>query len=501
MLKQRASGILLHPTSLPGRYGIGTLGQEAFHFIDFLVKANQQFWQILPLGPTGFADSPYQCFSSHAGNPNLIDLDLLVSDGLLDPGDLREYPSFDDGPVHFDEVQHARSSLLKTAFQKFFLHADPVEKLKFRNFLKEQGKWINDYAIFRAIKEDNGQKPWYLWETSLKMRDEETLRSMQSTLHDEIEYHKFLQYIFFRQWLSVKGYAKKRAIQVLGDIPLYVAMDSADAWANPELFEFDETRNPVRVGGVPPDYFSETGQLWGNPLFRWDVLKQTGYRWWIDRIRTNLLLYDIIRIDHFRGFAGYWAVPAGEKTAVRGEWIPGPGKDFFDVLFREFPDLPIIAEDLGVITDDVERLRDSYQIPGMKVLQFAFDSSEANDYLPYNYIKNCIVYTGTHDNDTTAGWFNHASEQDREQVLDYLDRDASGINWSFIRLAFASVAYLAIIPMQDLLGLDSNARMNIPGTTVDNWRWRSRVQDFTPELAARLAKLTALYGRIRIEKR
>jgi 4-alpha-glucanotransferase len=304
-----------------------------------------------------------------------------------------------------------------------------------------------------------------------------------------------MQFLFFRQWASVKEYAHSQKVKIIGDIPLYVAHDSADAWGNPEIFEFDEQRDPIRVGGVPPDYFSETGQLWGNPLFRWDVLKDTGYQWWIERIRTSLFLYDIIRIDHFRGFAAYWAVPYSEKTAINGEWITCPGQDFFETLKREFGDLPVIAEDLGVITPDVETLRDGFGLPGMKILQFAFDSSEANDYIPHNYVKNCIVYTGTHDNDTVVGWFKTATDDDRKYVLDYLNTDDKDIHWSFIRLAMASVAFTAVIPMQDILGLDTSARMNLPGTTQGNWQWRLRAGDLQPALAEELAHLALLYGR------
>lgn len=500
MLKERSSGILLHPTSLPGRYGIGTLGRSAFDFIDFLVKAKQQYWQILPLGPTGYADSPYQCFSAHAGNPNLIDLDLLVKERILHRDDLAEYPQFHTGRIDFEAVQESRLPLLRKAWQSFTLYADNVEKMAYRNFLKDQSKWINDYALFRAIKANRDQKPWYLWEDPLKMREPEAIRAIQTLLHDEIDFHRFMQFLFFRQWTAVKEYAHSHKVKIIGDIPLYVALDSADAWANPDIFEFDEQLDPVRVGGVPPDYFSETGQLWGNPLFRWDRLKETGYRWWIERIRTNLFLYDIIRIDHFRGFAAYWAVPYAEKTAIRGEWIPCPGKDFFDALRAEFGDLPIIAEDLGVITPDVEELRDGFGLPGMKILQFAFDSSEANDYIPHNYVKNCIVYTGTHDNDTVVGWFNSAKPEDREYLLDYLGAGEDDIHWSLIRLAWSSVAYTAVVPMQDLLGLDTDARMNLPGTTQDNWQWRAKAGDFTPELAAKLAHLTMLYGRTKKSK-
>jgi len=500
MLKDRSSGILLHPTSLPGRYGIGTLGKAAFDFIDFLVRAKQQYWQILPLGPTGYADSPYQCFSAHAGNPNLLDLDLLVKGRLLNADDLADHPQMPDGLVDYDAIQEARLPLLRKAWHSFTHNADNIEKMAYRNFLKDQSAWINDYALFSAIKVNRGQKPWYHWEDPLKMREPEAIRVIQSLLHDEIDFHRFLQFLFFRQWLAVKEYAHTHKVRIIGDIPLYIALDSADAWANPGIFEFDEHLNPLRVGGVPPDYFSETGQLWGNPLFRWDVLKGTGYRWWIERIRTNLVLYDVIRIDHFRGFAAYWAVPYSEKTAINGEWVPCPGKEFFDAMKAEFGDLPIIAEDLGVITPDVEELRDGFGFPGMKILQFAFDSEEANDYLPHNYPKNCIVYTGTHDNDTVAGWFAGAKEEDRKYVLEYLNCGEHDIHWSFIRLAWASVANTAIIPMQDLLGLNTSSRMNLPGTTKDNWQWRAMSDDFSPELAAKLAHLTLLYGRAKKSK-
>ncbi len=501
MLKERASGILLHPTSLPGKYGIGTLGQSAFTFIDFLVKSRQKFWQILPLGPTGFADSPYQCFSSHAGNPNLVDLDLLIKQHLITREDLESMPEFKDNQVDFDAVQLARAPLLEKAFSNFQENSDQVEKLRFRNFLKDQAKWLNDYALFRAIKEHFHQRPWYQWEEPIKRKEEGAVQHYHSLLLTRVEFHKFLQYLFFKQWMDVKEYAHKKKVHIIGDIPLYVALDSADAWANPEIFEFDEHRNPIRVGGVPPDYFSETGQLWGNPLFRWDVLKNTGYQWWIDRIRTNLFLFDIIRIDHFRGFAGYWAVPYGEKTAIKGSWIPGPGHDFFHALLAAFGDLPIIAEDLGVMTPDVEELRDRFKLPGMKILEFAFDSSEANDYLPHNYIKNCLVYTGTHDNDTVVGWFKRATKEDRQLVLDYLNTGEQDIHWSFVRLAWASVANTSIVPMQDLLGLDSQARMNLPGTTQNNWKWRAQASDLSDQLADDLAKMTEIYGRAKKSKK
>ncbi|MCX6282164.1 MAG: 4-alpha-glucanotransferase [Bacteroidetes bacterium] len=500
MMNERASGILLHPTSLPGKYGIGTLGKAAFNFIDFLSKAKQQYWQILPLGPTGFGDSPYQCYSAHAGNPDLIDPDLLVSQHLLANDDLNSMPHFEEGSVDYDKVQKARLPLLIKAFHSFNEHAADLEKLAYRNFLKSHAPWLNDYALFRAVKEDSGNKPWYNWDKDLKTREPGALKEAENRLSSKIDFHKFLQFLFFKQWTSVKDYAKKHKIRIIGDIPLYISLDSSDAWANPGEFEFDGELKPIRVGGVPPDYFSETGQLWGNPLFRWDIMKHNNYKWWMDRIRTNLTLYDVIRIDHFRGFAAYWAVPYAEETAIKGEWIPGPGKDFFSALKNEFGDLPIIAEDLGVMTPDVEDLRDSFGLPGMKILEFAFDSSEANEYIPYSYNKNCIVYTGTHDNDTVVGWFKKASEDDRKQVLDYIHCDDKDIHWSFVRLAWSSVANIAIVPMQDLLGLDSEARMNLPGTTGGNWNWRAREADFPAELATALAALTSLYGRSRKSK-
>lgn len=491
---KRASGILLHPTSLPGNYGIGTLGRCARDFVDFLNKAKQTYWQVLPLGPTGFADSPYQCFSAHAGNPNMIDLEELVGEGLLTSEELATFPHFAESLVDFEEVVTERARLLETAFQRFSGSDDQRRKLKFRNFQKEH-RWLNDYALFRAIHTANSQTPWYEWDEPIKLRDPAAIIICQKKLKEQIDYEKFLQFLFFSQWLALKDYAHKRSVRIIGDIPIYVALDSADAWANTPLFEFDPQNKPLRVGGVPPDYFSETGQLWGNPLFRWKERREELYSWWVDRIRTNLLLFDIIRIDHFRGFAAYWAVPFGNKTAQNGTWVTGPGRDLFDVILERIGTLPVIAEDLGVITEDVNELRDRYYFPGMKILGFAFDSAETNNYLPYTYDKNCVVYTGTHDNNTIIGWFRSASEIDRKFALEYTNSSGDEINWDMIRLAWASVANTAIVPLQDLLGLDETARMNIPGTTEGNWRWRALKSDFTDELAIRLAELTSLYGR------
>jgi len=496
-MNERASGILLHPTSLPGDYGIGTLGKSAFSFIDFLEQSRQSYWQILPLGPTGYADSPYQCFSAHAGNPNLISLEELVKEKWLSQSDLVGLPDFDPDSVDFGLIQETRLPLLQKAFAVFRDRADQTTKLKYRNFLKETYSWLEDFALYMAIKSHYENKPWYQWDTDVKKRDPDVLKRYQDQLKEEIAFHKFLQYQFFRQWNAVKEYAHKKNVLIIGDIPLYIALDSADAWSNTGIFEFDEELNPIRVGGVPPDYFSETGQLWGNPLFRWQDARDTVYSWWEERIRTNLALFDIIRIDHFRGFAAYWAVPYGETTAIKGTWVTGPGKDFFHAMTQRFDHLPIIAEDLGVITPDVEDLRDSFGFPGMKILEFAFDSKEANDYLPYNFPRNCLVYTGTHDNDTVNGWFAAASDEDRQFAMDYLGISCDSIHWELIRLAMASVANTAVIPMQDLLGLGSEGRMNIPGTTSDNWKWRAREEDFSEGLADRLARMSALYGRNR----
>jgi 4-alpha-glucanotransferase len=495
MKTERSSGILLHPTSLPGKYGIGTLGKEAFRFIDFLSKSKQQLWQILPLGPTGFADSPYQCFSSSAGNPLLIDLDTLVREGLLNKKDLNNLEPADEETVDFGSVITNKYPLLKKALDAFKANAGKEHRKDFREFTITNSRWLDDYALFMSLKEHFNQKPWYQWKKPLKMRIETELKPLRRLLGSRIEFHKFIQYLFFRQWITVKDYAHSKNIRIIGDIPLYVALDSVDAWANTEMFQFDKNRNPLAVGGVPPDYFSATGQLWGNPLYRWDVMKKDKYRWWIERIKSNLVLYDIIRIDHFRGFAAYWAVPYGEKTAINGRWIPCPGKELFEQIRKDLGDIPIIAEDLGVITDDVVDLRDSFGLPGMKILQFAFDSGEANDYIPHNFVKNCIAYTGTHDNDTVKGWFEKAKVADRKYVLDYMDSSEKDLCRDFVRLAWASVANTAIVPMQDLLEMGSEARMNLPGTTINNWMWRAKSNAFTAELSQKLAKLTVLYGR------
>jgi 4-alpha-glucanotransferase len=496
MISQRASGILLHPISLPGEYGIGTFGREAFAFVDFLVRAKQTYWQILPLGHTGYGNSPYQCYSSKAGNPLLIDLDLLVKEGLLKKNDVTPLGRAEAGKINYSAANDFKMPLLKKAFQNFKNNGNDILKASYNYFLEMHGSWLNEYAFFMALKNKFENKPWYEWEAGYKMANPNVLQNIYNEVNDEIDFYKFLQYEFFGQWLSVKEYANKNKISIIGDIPIYVSMDSVEAWANPELFQLDENKDPKAVGGVPPDYFSETGQLWGNPLFNWEGMVQNGFAWWIDRIKFSLTLYDVIRIDHFRGLVAYWAIPQGENTAVNGKWIDAPGLLLFETIKRNLLDISIIAEDLGVITPDVEKLRDSFNLPGMKILQFAFDSEESSDFLPHTYNKNCIVYTGTHDNEPVEGWFKKAKANDRIFALNYCHGKARTIHWDMIRTAWASVANTAIAAMQDLLGLGSDARMNLPGSTENNWEWRMKDDDANEILAEKLADLTQLYGRV-----
>jgi 4-alpha-glucanotransferase len=497
MLNQRSSGILLHPTSLPGKFGIGTLGKEAFHFIDFLAKSGQRLWQTLPLGPTGFGDSPYQSFSSSAGNPLLIDPELLAKEGLLDVRDLRNAEQPAELPVDYSALIPARNEFFHKAFEVFKAAEAKHKSHGFDHFTNQNSTWLNDYALFMALRDHYKKHSWQSWEKPLKMRDPKALQEFSHNLADKILYHKFLQYHFFRQWFAVKDYAHKHGVRIIGDIPIYVSPDSVDIWVNPTMFLLDKDLKPTFIGGVPPDYFSETGQLWGNPLYNWEAIMKDGCRWWIRRFRDTLAFCDIIRIDHFRGFAGFWAVPSGEKTAVNGEWMEGPGNAFFTSISKALGDIPVIAEDLGVITDDVVGLRDSNGFPGMKILQFAFDSAEENDHLTYNFSKNSVVYTGTHDNNTTRGWFDSAPSADRELLLEFLNADGSEICWDMIRLAWGSVANTAIVPMQDLLCLGTEARMNLPGTTRGNWQWRAAAGCFSNELAAKLRRVTEIYGRNR----
>ena len=494
---ERSSGILLHPTSLPGKYGIGSLGKEAYKFVDFLKKANQKLWQIFPLGPTGYGDSPYQCFSTFAGNPYLIDFDLLIEQNLLTEEDLRDVDfGGNEEYIDYGAIYNQKYPLLRKAYENFKANENKELKEKLETFKAENSSWLDDYSLYISLKNHFNGLPWNEWEDDIRTRKEAAINKYKAELADEIEYNNFIQFLFFTQWNNVKKYANDNGIKIIGDIPIFVAVDSSDAWANPEIFLFDPELKPVKVAGVPPDYFSATGQLWGNPLYDWDKLKELNYKWWVDRVKANLSTCDIIRIDHFRGFDEYWAVPYGDKTAENGTWCPGPRMDLFNAIKNELGELPIIAEDLGTMTQGVIDLREATGFPGMKILGFAFDSKEENDYLPHTYTKNCVVYTGTHDNDTLIGWFTKANEDDKQFARNYLNsRSDNEIHWDAIRGAWSSVANMAIAPIQDFLGLGSEARINTPGVASGNWQWRLKDGVLTDELAEKIAKLTKVYSR------
>ena len=494
---ERSSGILFHPTSLPGKYGIGTLGKEAYAFIDFLKKSRQKLWQIFPLGPTGYGDSPYQSFSSFAGIPYLIDFDLLIEAHLLSEEDLRDV-FFGDNEEYIDygAIYNQKYPLLRRAYENFKSSDNHEMRENLEHFKRENASWLNDYSLYISLKNHFNGLPWNEWAHDIKNREHGAMEHYRNELADDIEYHNFIQFLFFKQWGDVKRYANENGIKIIGDIPIFVAADSSDAWANPEIFLFDEERKPVKVAGVPPDYFSATGQLWGNPLYNWQKLKETNYSWWVERVRANLSTCDIIRIDHFRGFEAYWAVPYGDDTAINGQWVKGPGIDLFNKIKEELGELPIIAEDLGLMTQGVIDLREATGFPGMKILGFAFDSEEENDYLPHTYTKNCVVYTGTHDNDTLIGWFTKAKEKDKQFARDYLNSQTDdNIHWDAIRGAWSSVANMAIAPIQDFLGLGSEARINTPGVASGNWQWRLKDGVLTDELAEKIAKFTKVYSR------
>lgn len=501
-MTKRTSGVLVHPTSFPSAWGIGDLGSAAYQWIDFLVEAGQQLWQVMPLGPTGYGDSPYQSFSSFAGNPLLISPDLLLEEGLLTVADVQDLPSFSDQSVDYGAVIPYKRQLLQRAFDNFTKTASADMRSAFDTFRARHAAWLDTYAMFAALKDSHGGAAWNSWPQKLRERDP---MALQQALVGEVAegylFHAFCQWLFDRQWVNLRTYANDHGIKIIGDIPIFVAYDSADVWANPELFYLDSDSNPTVIAGVPPDYFSVTGQRWGNPLFRWDVLARQGYAWWINRVSAVLRLVDIVRIDHFRGFAAYWEVPAEEETAINGRWVPGPGAALFTALEQALGKLPIIAEDLGVITPDVEEIRDSFAFPGMKLLQFGFGGTGEDPYLPHNHIKNCVVYTGTHDNDTTVGWWNACSQQERIFTQMYLGRDGHDIAWDMIRVAWASVADTAIVPMQDLYSLGTEARMNMPGRLGGNWGWRYTPDMLHEDVAKRLYTLTAIYDRLPISKK
>ena len=495
LLKQRAGGILLHPTSLPSGFGIGDLGPSAYSFIDFLEVSKQKLWQILPLGPTGYGDSPYQCFSAFAGNPILISPELLKGDGYLEKRDLADYRQTDSMRIDFGQVIKQKHTLFAKSFLNFSEQINNQNNEDYNVFIQDNQYWLDDYSLFMALKEKFELNSWNQWPDNFKQKKQ--ILITENHISSRIEYYKFLQFIFFKQWLSLKKYANQKGIAIIGDLPIFVAADSSDVWAKPELFDLDQKGNPIHIAGVPPDYFSETGQLWGNPLYSWQFMKNNDYEWWKKRIAFLLKIYDIIRIDHFRGFAAFWQVPGNESTAINGKWIKGPGADFFQAMKKHFDFLPFIAEDLGYITDDVYELRDQFDFPGMSVLHFAFIGGEyrAKNYLPHNLKSNSVLYTGTHDNDTTFGWYKTLNRADRDYLHNYLNTSEENVVWALIQLAYASVANSVIIPMQDILLLDSDARMNNPGIEHGNWQFRFTDNMLEEKISLKLIHLAELYER------
>lgn len=494
----RSGGVLVHPTSFPSPYGIGDLGNGAREFVDFLVRAKQSIWQILPLGPTGYGDSPYQSFSAFAGNPLLISPDLLVRDGYMPADLLVDIPAFPTNRVDFGWAIQYKQRLLKLAFLNFDSSAKGKQKAAFDQFCQENADWLDDYALFMALKEHHKDRDggvWNTWPEQIAKGILTTKREWAKRLEPELRFHKFNQHVFFEQWLALKAYANDNGIRIIGDVPIFVALDSADVWANPDLFFLDDAGAPTFIAGVPPDYFSQTGQRWGNPLYRWDVLAQNAYSWWVKRLRMAFTQVDIARIDHFRGFEAYWEIPATEPTAEIGQWVKGPDAAFFESMQEQLGHLSIIAEDLGVITPEVEELRDHFEFPGMKILQFAFGGERKSSFLPHNFGRNCVVYSGTHDNETTLGWYRNASRDEQDHVRRYLARDGTDIAWDLIRLAYASVADTAVIPLQDLMSLGNEARMNFPGKTGGWWTWRYSSEMLTDFIADRLGEITEIFGR------
>jgi 4-alpha-glucanotransferase len=494
----RSSGILLHPTSLPGRYGIGDLGAESRRFADFLAAAGQKLWQVLPLGPTGFGDSPYQCFSARAGNPLLISLERLVELGWLDASALASAPKFSEDRVDFERLIPWKTAALE-------LVKPPPSG--FEDFCEVNAHWLDDFALFMALKQQHQMAPWTQWEPGARDRDSKGLAKWRQKLAGPIASQKVLQFAFFAQWRELRDYCRARGVRIMGDLPIYVAHDSADVWTNPQYFQLDQLGKPTAVAGVPPDYFSQTGQLWGNPIYRWDVLAKDNYRWWLDRFRAAFEMVDMIRLDHFRGFEAYWEIPASEPTAVNGKWVKGPGAALFGAAQAELGELPLVAENLGVITPEVEAIRHEFGFPGMSVLQFGFGTdAQAPTFRPHNYPREVVAYSGTHDSDTTVGWWSSKGRgestrsdddirRERDFAMRYLDTDGREIHWVFIRTLLASVADTVLFPLQDVLGLGTEARMNLPATLGGNWRWRFRARELKPELAERLRQLTELYDR------
>ncbi len=503
----RSSGVLLHITSLPGRFGIGDLGPCAYEFADFLAAAGQKLWQVLPLHPTGYGDSPYQCFSAFAGNPLLLSFERLQEQGILQKSDLADAPRFPDDYIDYGAVIVFKFQILRRAADVFFADGSRAEQAEFEQFCKGATSWLDDYALFMAAKDVAQGVVWTSWDEAIRQREPAALAEWSSRLEPVVRAFKYWQFEFFRQWESLRAYCRQRGIRFMGDMPIYVAHDSADVWANPHLFQLNEDGLPAVMSGVPPDYFSATGQLWGNPIYRWDVLAADGYEWWIERFRAALKWFDMVRLDHFRGFEAYWEVPGDDTTAMRGRWVKGPGEDFLRALQQAIGELPIVAENLGVITPPVEKLRHDFGLPGMSLLQFAFGKDpQGPSFRPHNYTRDLVAYTGGHDNDTTVGWWlggagdsTRTAEDVREEhdfARNYLGLDNdSNIRWAMIRAVLASVADTAIVPLQDVLGLGTEARMNLPGRVSGNWKWRYRREMLKPEFADRLRILATIYDR------
>lgn len=499
----RAAGVLVHPTCFPSRYGIGDLGEAAYHFIDFLRQSKQTYWQVLPLGPTGYGDSPYQSFSAFAGNPLLISPDKLAQDGYLPAEAAPPAPPFPRHEVDYGPIIEYKNDLFRQAHAHFRAQGTAAQRDAFDHFCAQNAAWLDDFALFMAVKsyhmaEEGGV--WNTWPAGIARREAAAMAEWSEKLAGEVEGHKFLQFLFFQQWLALKQYANERGILVIGDIPIFVAFDSADVWANPDLFYLNEDGSPSVVAGVPPDYFSETGQRWGNPLYRWDRIAENDYAWWAARLQMTFTQADIVRIDHFRGFEGYWEIPATEPTAMIGRWVKGPGAGFFEAMARKLGQLPIIAEDLGVITPEVRAIRDRFDFPGMKILQFAFGGERNSAFLPHTFSHNCVVYTGTHDNETIIGWYRNASEAERDHFRRYMTVSGQNIAWDMIRLAYMSVGDTAVATLQDLMELGNEARMNYPGKASGYWRWRYTPGMLTERIAYRLRELTELYGRVPVEE-
>lgn len=495
MLSNRSSGILLHPTSLPGPFGSGDFGSASFQFVDWLSKAGQTLWQMLPLSEVGSGNSPYMSSSAFAGNLLLIDLEELAKQGWLTPEEIQPISGFNPERVDYGVVKPYRIERLRLASERFFATDNKKSRTAYLEFCRQESSWLDDYALFMTIGGHEQWKEWSAWPQPLASRDPQSLASFEKQNAKEIGFWKFCQWCFSRQWFALKEYANKHGVRIVGDVPIFVAYQSADVWAHQDLFELDDKGRPTVVAGVPPDYFSETGQLWGNPLYRWDAHEQSGYAWWIERMKHALRFFDLVRVDHFRGFANYWAVPATAKTAIEGKWMPGPSDKLFEAFQQAIGHLPIIAEDLGLITPDVIELRDRFGLPGMRILQFAFGEDERNYFLPHHYVANCVAYTGTHDNDTSVGWWNAARDHEKSFAQRYLNFDGNEINWQMISILSASAANTVIYPLQDIIGLNSEHRMNMPGTSEGNWAWRFSWGQLQPWHTDRLRELSLRHGR------